>query len=163
MRASRKARRRCNSSISLTRLRTHFMDMSLAFLTQIQPSAPARIYHAGNLFSARAFPVGSIVTHPAHGDGVVMSLKGFDRSVTFQNLQPVEITDTDRALAQMDGDEVDSVMELTIKHEVLSVSQLRKKSFNRLISKRFNSQANRVIEFSQLKTRHDNKHYHDAI
>ena len=137
--------------------------MSLALLTQIQPSASARIYHAEDLFSARAFPVGSIVTHPAHGDGVVKSLQGFDRSVTFQNLQPVEITDTDRALAQMDGDEVDGVMELIIKHEVLSVSQLRKKPFNRLISKGFNSHANRVIEFSQLKTRHDNEHYHDTV
>ncbi|MDI9335011.1 MAG: hypothetical protein QM533_11620 [Cytophagales bacterium] len=122
-----------------------------------------RTIDASLLFSSHAYPVGAAVMHHIHGDGVVVDAHVFERSVTFQNLRQVEITDGDRLLAQMDGDEVDHVMELSITHEMLPVGQLRKKQDNSLISNKLNLDANRVIEFNQLKTRHDNKHYHGAI
>lgn len=158
--SSRKAYWQSISSVLHTRLRTHFVDMSppTSKVTRI-----GRIIDASLLFSSHAYPVGAAVMHHAHGDGVVVEVRVFERSVTFQNLQQVEITDVDRLLAQLDGDEVDHVMELSITHQVLPVSQLRKKQSNSLIFQKLNLDTKRVIEFSELKTRHDNKHYHDSI
>lgn len=151
-----------NSGIFNTRLRTLSVDMSLAISTPTN-SANAQIYRVADLFSARAYPVGSAVSHPAYGDGLVMAAHGFDRNVTFQNYALIALSDADRALAAMDGDEAESVMQLTIEHKTLTVSQLRKKISKAMISKDFNFGANRLREFEQLKTRHDNKHYHDSI
>lgn len=159
-RASRKAYWQSISGVLHTRLRTHFVDMSPP---PSKVTRTGRIIDASLLFSSHAYPVGAAVMHHAHGDGVVVDAHAFERSVTFQNLQQVEITDVDRLLAQMDGDEVDHVMEISITHQVLPVGQLRKKQSNSLIFQKLNSDANRVIEFGQLKTRHDNKHYHDTI
>lgn len=62
---------------------------------QIKPSNAAdheigAVLQTQNLFASRAYPMGSWVRHPAHGDGEVVGVNGLSREVRFESMESKE-------------------------------------------------------------------------